>query len=150
MKKNILFLFFLLKVFNAWSQPLIPVEFTFSAKKISVNTYEVHITATLENNWHTYSQTTPSGGPVPTVIMFVKNPLVELVGKPKEIGKLEQHYEKIFWVDVKQFSDKVDFVQTVKIKKPIKTNISGTIEFMVCNDKECLPPTTNKFSIALQ
>ena len=97
-----------------------------------------------------YSQTTPDGGPVPTVIQFTKNPLITLVGSAKEIGKLEQRHEALFGVDVKQFSNSVSFVQTIQVKAAVKTAVSGTVEFMVCNDRECLPPATNKFSLSIQ
>jgi len=127
-----------------------PVQWAFSAKKINATTYEVHLTATIENGWHVYSQTTPEGGPVPTSIEFAKNPLLVVDGRATEIGKLEEHHEPLFGVDVKQFSNKVDFVQTVKIKGKAKTALNGSIEFMTCNDRECLPPKTQKFSIALK
>ena len=127
-----------------------PVEWSFSAKKINATTYEIHMTAQIENGWHTYSQTTPEGGPVPTSISFVKNPLVSLSGPAKEVGKLEKHHEKIFGVIVKQFSDRVDFVQTVTLKSAAKTAIKGSVEYMVCNDHECLPPSTENFSIELK
>jgi thiol:disulfide interchange protein DsbD len=94
-----------------------PVQWVFNAKKINATTYEVHLTATIENGWHVYSQTTPEGGPVPTSIEFAKNPLLVVDGSITEIGKLEQHHEPLFGVDVKQFSNKVDFVQTVKISQ---------------------------------
>ncbi|MES2005902.1 MAG: protein-disulfide reductase DsbD domain-containing protein [Bacteroidota bacterium] len=127
-----------------------PVSFTYSSKKINAVTYELHISAAIHSGWHIYSQTTPAGGPSPTAIQFSNNPLVVITGKAKELGKLEQHTEKLFGVEVKQFSDKVDFVQIVTLKKPVKTNISGSIEFMVCNDHECLPPATKKFSISIK
>jgi thiol:disulfide interchange protein DsbD len=127
-----------------------PVSFTYSAKKINALTYEIHITAVIESGWHIYSQTTPDGGPIATTVKFNRNPLATLTGKVNEIGNLEKHFEKLFNVDVKQFNDKIDFVQTVKLRKSFKTNISGSIEFMVCNDHECLPPTTKKFSVDLK
>ena len=126
-----------------------PVDWTFSAKKITATTYEIYLTANLEPGWHVYSQSTPDGGPIPTTISFSKNPLVLLNGKVKEVGKLEQRFEELFGVDVKQFSDKVSFVQTIQLKGKVKTSISGNVEFMTCNDQECMPPTTQKFSIAL-
>jgi thiol:disulfide interchange protein DsbD len=73
-----------------------------------------------------------------------------MLGTVKEVGKLENHYEKLFGVDVKQFSNEVTFVQELTVKGKVKTNISGTIEYMVCNDTECLPPTTQRFTLALQ
>ena len=127
-----------------------PVQWAFTAKKINATTYEVHLTATIESGWHLYSQTTPEGGPVPTSIEFSKNPLLSFDGSAVEIGKLEQHHEPLFGVDVKQFSNKVDFVQTVKLKGKVKTSLNGSVEFMTCNDRECLPPKTQKFSIALK
>ena len=127
-----------------------PVKWSFTSKKISNDTYEVHLTATIDQRWHIYSQTTPEGGPVPTAITFSRNPLLTLSGDTKEEGKLEQHNEPLFGVDVKQYSNKVDFVQTVKLKNNVKTNASGSVEFMVCNDKECLPPKTVQFSVSLK
>lgn len=149
MKKNTLFLALVFSCIFSNAQVKEPVKWSFSAKKVSSGTYEVHLTATIDGGWHTYSQTTPEGGPLPTSISFTKNPLIIFQGSVKEIGNLEQHNEPIFGVDVKQFSNKVDFVQTVKLKADAKTNISGSIEYMVCNDKECLPPKTEKFSILL-
>jgi hypothetical protein len=126
-----------------------PVKWIFTSKKVNATSYEIHLTATLESGWHLYSQTTPDGGPIPTSIEFIKNPLVLIEGPAKELGKLEQRHEELFGVDVKQFSSKVDFVQIVKLKGKAKTAISGTIEFMTCNDHECLPPSAQKFSVAL-
>jgi len=126
-----------------------PIQWNFSSKKIDATTYEVYITAHIDKGWHLYSQTTPDGGPVPTAISFAKNPLVTVVGSAKEIGKLEQRHEELFGVDVKQFSNKVDFVQTIKLKSKVKTSLNGTVKFMTCNDHECLPPKTEKFSVEL-
>jgi len=136
--------------FISFAQVQDPVNWAFTAKKISSGTYEIHLTATIDDRWHIYSQTTPEGGPVPTSITFSKNPLLSLSDKPKEAGKLEQHYEPIFGVDVKQYSNKVDFVQTVKLKGNVKTAVKGSVEFMVCNDKQCLPPKTVEFSVSLK
>lgn len=127
-----------------------PVKWTYSAQKLSTGKYELHMTAIVEKGWHIYSQNTPDGGPVPTAFAFTKNPLVTLSGPVKETGKLETHFEKLFDVEVKQYSDKVDFVQTVTVKGNVKTNVAGKVEYMLCNDKECLPPKEVNFSIALQ
>jgi len=126
-----------------------PITWNFSSKKIGENTFELHFSATIENSWHTYSQTTPAGGPAPTKISFAKNPLCQPVGKTREVGELENSYDEAFGVHVKSFSTKVDFVQVVKLKSGAKTNQSGTIEYMVCNSHECLPPKTISFSILI-
>jgi hypothetical protein len=149
--KKILFLAAIIcSSFSLFAQVQNPVHWSFSSKKLPTGAYEIHLTALIDNGWHTYSQTTPDGGPVPTSISFTKNPLVTMDGTAKEVGKLEQHAEPLFGVDVKQFSNKVDFVQVVKVKGNIKTVVAGTIDFMVCNDKQCLPPSSQKFSISLK
>ncbi len=128
----------------------ISVQWNFSSKKINATTYKVHLTATISDHWHMYSQTTPDGGPMATKISFTKNSLIAIDGPAKEVGKMEQKNEPLFGVVVKQFSKKVDFVQTVTVKGQVKTSVTGTIEFMTCDDQQCLPPETKKFSIALK
>jgi hypothetical protein len=127
-----------------------PVEWAFSAKKINTRQYEVSATATFSKPWHIYSQTTPDGGPVATKFSFNSNPLLSLSGKTKETGKLEVVHDKNFGVDVKFYSDKVVFTQVVNTKATVKTNITGTVEYMVCNDSRCLPPKKVPFDIQLQ
>lgn len=127
-----------------------PVKWTHTVKATGSGKYVVSMKAVLEKGWHLYSQHTPEGGPVPTTILFTKNPLISMVGTVKEVGKLENHYEKLFGVNVKQFSNEVTFVQELTVKGKVKTNISGTIEYMTCNDTECLPPATQRFTLALQ
>jgi hypothetical protein len=150
MKKLFSLLVLLPIAITCFSQVEDPVSWTFSAKKIDATTYELHLTAKLEDGWHIYSQTTPQGGPAPTEIAFNKNPLLTLDGATKEIGKMEQRLEVLFGVDVKQFSGKVDFVQVVKRKVNAKTNITGSIKFMTCNDEMCLPPKSLPFTIMVQ
>ncbi len=127
-----------------------PVSWSFSAKKIADKTYEVHLTATIEKGWHIYSPGTPDGGPVPTTITFSKSPLLVINGTPREVGKLEQKHEPLFGVDVKQYSNKVDFVQIVIVKGAVNTAVKGSVEFMVCNDSQCLPPSSADFSVPLK
>lgn len=126
-----------------------PVKWSFSAKKINATAYEIHLTATIEAEWHIYSQNTPEGGPVPTSVSFAKNPLVTLNGNVKEIGKMEKRLEVLFGIEVRQYSDKVDFVQLVTVREGVKTSLAGKIEFMACNDQECLPPNKKPFSVSL-
>jgi len=126
------------------------VEWKFESKKLDDKKYEVKLIAVVKNPWHIYSTTTPDGGPLPTKISFTKNPLTVLDGKIKEVGKLETHFEEVFDVDTKYFNNKVEFVQVVNVRGNAKTNVAGSVEFMACNDKECLPPKSVPFSIALK
>lgn len=150
MKKLFGLLLFLFVLQGAIAQIKSPVKWSFTSKKLSDNSYEIHLTATIEKGWHIYSQTTPEGGPVPVTIDFSKNPLLVMETNTKEIGKMEQHNEPLFGVMVNQYSDKVDFVQVVKLKSKVKTVAAGKLEFMACNNRECLPPSTISFSVPLK
>jgi len=149
MNRSILLFCTLLLSFASFAQSEV-VEWKFESKKLAEKKYEVKLTALVKNPWHIYSTTTPDGGPLPTKISFAKNPLTAFDGKLKEVGKLETHFEEVFDVDTKYFNNKVEFVQVVNLKGNAKTNLTGTVEFMACNDKECLPPKSIPFSIALK
>jgi hypothetical protein len=126
-----------------------PYSWTFDAKKTGEKTYEIHCTVDVNPPWHTYSQFTPDGGPLPTKFTFSKNPLYSLDGPVAESGKMLVRHEDVFGVDVKYFNGRVDFVQKLKMRGGTKTNFAGTVEFMVCNDQQCLPPKTQKFSVSI-
>ena len=149
MKKWIILIFLGFVSFNVLAQINSPIKWTFSSKKTGSDIYEIHATAVINKGWHTYSQSTPKGGPIPTLFTFTKNPFVTFVGAVKEVGDIEKHDEPMFGVVVRQFSDKVDFIQIVKVKVGIKTNFAGSVDYMLCNNKECLPPCTQNFSVSL-
>lgn len=123
------------------------VQWSHSLKKIDADTYEIHLSANVQSPWHIYSQRTPEGGPVPTEITFAKNPVITLDGATEEKGNLVKKREEVFGIDVMYFDGKVDFVQRVSLKAKVKTNITGTIKYMVCNDRECLAPKTIPFQL---
>jgi thiol:disulfide interchange protein DsbD len=125
-----------------------PVKWKATSKKVATG-YDVTITAMLPKPWHIYSQHTGDGGPIPTNFKFAKNPLVTFNGGVKEVGKLKEEYDKNFDTKVKYFGDQVTFVQNVKVKGNIKTNVSVTVEYMTCDDSQCLPPTKKTFSVSL-
>jgi len=125
-----------------------PVKWSYTAKRISDKVYEVHLTATLDPKWHIYAQDA-GDGPEPTTISFAKNPLIKLDEKVKEVGTLEKEYDPNFKSELKFYSSKVSFVQKIKLKSPASTVLKGTISYMVCNDRKCLPPKEIPFSVKL-
>ena len=130
---------------------LSPVTWTFTAKKTSDKTYEVHMKATLQSGWHLYSQTQPADAiAIPTGFIINANPLLTLDGKIKELGKEEKFHDAKLKVSANQFSGSVDFVQLVKLKAKVKTSLTGSVEFQTCNDEKCLPPKTTNFNIPIQ
>lgn len=124
----------------AMAQSTRQVKWAWSAKKIADRTYEVHMTATIGGDFHLYAQDAGGEGPIATSFTFNKSPLLILNGPVKENGKLVQKYEEAWKHNVRYYERTVDFVQVVKLKSNVKTSLAGKVEFMVCNDHECLPP----------
>lgn len=128
-----------------------PVSWAFSAKKVADKTYELHLTATVQDGWHLYSQTQPDDAIVnPTTVTLNNNPFVALNGKISEVGAMEKFQDKRLGISANQYSNKVDFVQVVKLKGNVKTSVTGNVEFQTCNDERCLPPKKVNFSIAIK
>lgn len=150
MKKSIILPLLILCALTVKAQ-LNPVMWSFTAKRISDKTYEIHMKATLNSGWHLYSQTQPENAiAIPTAFTFNKNPLLKLDGKIKEIGKVEKFHDARLKLSANQYSNSVDFVQVVKLKVNTKTVITGSVEYQTCDDKKCLPPKTVTFSTSIQ
>ena len=137
------FIFFILVLSNyvLQAQSFKQVKWNYSVKKISDKTFEVHMTASINGRYHLYAQNVGVEGPAPTSFNFTKNPLIRLDGVVKEEGKLIKKYESAWNGNVNYFEKSVNFVQVVKLKANVKTMLSGKVEFMVCDDKQCLPPS---------
>ena len=149
MKKGMILFCSVLMVFVAGAQKLNPVKWTFEAVKKSEKQYEIKISAAIEAPWHIYSQFVKDG-PIPTTITYKANPLVQIKGPAKELGKIEKKFDKNFNTDIAYFSNNVQFSQLVNLKVASKTKIVGEVEYGVCNDDRCLPPAKIAFEIALQ
>ena len=149
--KRILFFLIITSGTISVNAQLNPVSWSFTSKKIDDKTYEIHLTATMKSGWHLYSQVQPEDAiAIPTGFKINNNPLLTLEGKIKEVGKMEKFHDAKLEVSANQYAGKVDFVQMVKLKANVKTNLTGSVEYQTCDDEKCLPPKTVIFSIAVK
>jgi hypothetical protein len=149
MKKIVILAGFVFAAFGTKAQ-LNPVTWSFSAKKISDKTYEVHMKATIQKTWHLYSQKQPEDAiAIPTSFTLNPNPIFKPDGKIQEVGKMEIMKDAKLGISANQYANSVEFVQKIKLKANVKTNFSGTVEYQTCDDKKCLPPKTVNFSVAI-
>ncbi|ALL04066.1 protein-disulfide reductase DsbD family protein [Pedobacter gandavensis] len=149
MKKISLILSFVLfTVIGASAQIEKPVTWSYAAKKISKTEAVVYMKATMDEGWHIYSQTLKPGGPSPTIFSFPASKDYTLVGKTTE-PKATTYFDENFKMNVSYFGKQVIFQQKVKLNKATAT-VKGKVEFMVCNDKQCLPPEEVSFSIPVK
>jgi thiol:disulfide interchange protein DsbD len=140
MKKITLFVAAVITGTLAMAQSSKQVTWTFSTKKVADKTYEIHMSATIGGDYHMYAQNAGVDGPIPTTFSFTRSPLFTLDGAVKENGRLVKKFEDAWKGDVRYYEKTVDFVQVVKLKNNVKTALAGKVEFMVCDDHQCLPP----------
>lgn len=131
----------------AGAQILNPVKWKYSAQRIGEGQYIVHVTALIDPGWHIYAQDAGEG-PVPTQVTFEKAAGTTFKGKVREVGKLEKQYDKNFQSVLKFYEKKVDFVQYVQSTGKAG-QVKGTVEYMVCDNHQCLPPKDISFTVQL-
>ncbi len=148
---TLIFTFVLFTAFGAFAQYVQldnHVTWSYAAKKINKTEAIVYLKATIDGDWHIYSQHIKPGGPNKTIFAFAKSKDFSLMGatvEPKPITK----YEKVFSMNVSYFEKEVLFKQKIKLNKGA-TTVKGTVEYMVCNETQCLPPSEVAFSIPVK
>ncbi|MEN6456473.1 MAG: cytochrome c biogenesis protein CcdA [Prolixibacteraceae bacterium] len=140
---------FLLLFFQSFSQIEEPVKWSFSSKQ-SGKEVQLIFKATIDQGWHLYDTSLPDGGPVPTSINYNDSSLFEFQGELKKNPQPVQIFDKAFQMNLRYFGHQVEFVQTIRLNSDKPVTISGYVEFMVCDDERCLPPTEADFEFKLK
>ncbi|UYW02560.1 thioredoxin family protein [Flavobacterium agricola] len=118
----------------AQAQILTPAKWKSSAEKISDSEVLLTFTATIEKDWHMFSQHTPDGGSLPTVFDYLNQPgNYSLVGETTE-SPYKKVYSDIFEVDEYIFEDEVQFQQKIKIENKNIKNIEVYVEYQICKE----------------
>jgi hypothetical protein len=116
------------------AQGLKPVTWICSVEDKKDGEATLVMSATIEKDWHIYSQFTPDGGPLPTVFTFEKNNCYSLVDKVTE-PKAHEDYDSTFEVKVLTFDGNTVFKQKIKFDKEdciIKARVDGQACKEVC------------------
>ncbi len=162
--KKIFTLVLVLFTLHSFGQILEPVKWKYESKDLGDNTFELIFSASVEHTWHLYSQSIPPGGPQRTSFVFYNMDNFELIEDAKieklvnwddttkrdfrvTFNELEGHteFDKQFDMELKFFGEDTQFKQKFRWKGE-KTEIKGFLEFMCCDDTQCLPPALVDFS----
>lgn len=134
MKKNLFFIILLIS-WVSQAQLLDPVKWKTSLTKISNTEFELVMNATIEPEWHMYSQFTPDGGALPTVFEYKESKgNYSVVGKTAE-SKYIKEYNDIFEVDEYFFSNSAQFKQKIKVTNTQLKEIKVYVEYQVCKEQ---------------
>lgn len=125
-----------------------PVDWDAKLIRVESGVYELVFTAEIEKNWVVYSQFLDEGGPIATSFE-INVPegvmLIDGVVEPKE--KIEE-IDPLFEMKVTKYKGPAEFKQIMKSSVEL-TEISGTIEYMTCDNARCLPPKIIDFKAEL-
>ncbi|MBJ2127207.1 cytochrome c biogenesis protein CcdA [Flavobacterium sp. IB48] len=147
--KNTIIAFLLLISFSMFGQMYNPVKWTTTVEKISDKEYILKAQAKIQSGWHLYGQYIEEGGPSPTVFTFKNQPKkFELIGKTTE-DKGHETVDKIFDMKIKYFEDKALFTQKIKFISDDISDVAAEVDFMVCDDSNCLPPSTEELTFKI-
>lgn len=129
------------------------INWTFSAKALGNDEYELSFKAKLGDGLHTYSQFIGEDGPVPTSVNY-DSKHQQLVGKSTEsTSKPEQRIEgmdAIFEMNLIKFKKDYTIKQKVKVKAADAAKpVVGYVTCMICDAEKCFPPSDYEFSISL-
>ena len=136
MKKIALLFLFIVLNCCAFGQLSKPISWSYAVKKVNKTEAILYFKAKLDKGWHTYAQNIKSE-PMRLKFNFTPSKYFSLIGKtlqPKPISK----YDNVVKMQLAYFEKEAVFTQRIKLNKS-STTIKAKIEFMVCNDKSCLP-----------
>jgi thiol:disulfide interchange protein len=146
MKKFLVVLFTIIS-FTSFSQIFNPVSWEFSQEKISETEVELTFKASIDEPWHMYSQYV-SDEMLATKFTFIYKGDT-IVSKLKE-PKPSEEYDETSDIMLLYFSKEVIFTQQLGINSVNNIEISGYVDFIVCDNGSCLPPDYSEFSFTIK
>ena len=125
------------------------IDWKFEAKRTAPQTYKIKATASIEEGWYIYSQYLESDtGPIATYWSFEEAENTQLLGNPSEEGKKITSWDKLFDMSITKYKQKMVLEHLIKVPKGQRYS-KGSITFMSCNDRQCMPPRSVAFEVKL-
>ncbi len=132
------------------AQILRPVKWTFEARYVKGDEFDLVFTAHIDDGWYVYSQHLEGDGPIPTSFHFDEGTHYVLKGETAETGAHRKAgFDPIFEMEVVKYGKEATFTQRVQMKS-YDQPITGWLEYMTCDDTRCLPPEEVDFRFALK
>ena len=130
--KNIICILFAFLAISAKAQILDPVKWTSKTEKKSETNYVLVFDATIEKEWHVYSQYTDENGSLPLTLTFKnQNGNFSLVGKTKE-RNTKTAFNDVFAVNETFWENKIHFEQEIKITNPKLKIVEAVVDYQAC------------------
>ena len=146
MKKILSLVLLVLIAWAAEAQILTPVKWKITLDDSDSSVKTLLFSAKLEKGWHLYDMNLPDGGPIPTSFNFETLKGAKALGSPVPSKKATTVYDEQFEMNLSWYAQEVSFSQQIEITDPKAFKVDGYVEYMACNDENCLPPEKESFS----
>ena len=104
--------------------------------------------AKLDAGWHLYDMNLPEGGPISTSFSFENLKGAKAIGTPIASKEATTVFDEQFQMELRWFAGEVSFRQKIEVTDPKHLQVNGYVEYMACNDENCLPPEQEEFAFS--
>lgn len=126
-----------------------PVKWKIEYKENGNNVYDIIFNATIEEGWHLYDLGPYNDGPNPTQFYFDESKSYKRVGNVKMLIQPKVEFDEMFQMKIGYFLNRAQFAQSIQVLSKDSVTVKGYVEWMVCDNGSCLPPTEYEFAVKL-
>ncbi|MCX6626552.1 MAG: protein-disulfide reductase DsbD family protein [Candidatus Solibacter sp.] len=127
------------------------VKWSGEATCASADSCSVKLSAAIQEGWHIYALSQPTGGPIPLKISTPASSAFALASPIAEAKTVQKHFEPNFKMDTLYYLKSANFDLELKRTGPAEGDtLSVDARFQACSDRLCLPPYTAHISAGIK
>lgn len=150
MKKLILAIIsFLFGISTTQSQNSNHIEWRFTVKKISPNTFNIHMTALISQPWHIYTKLLNIPDSELCSITFNHSAFIILANDIQVAGVPIQGFDLAIKEEARYFKTAVNFIQKVTLIVDEPVTLNGIIEYVIGDGIDKLETHKKEFNITI-
>lgn len=134
---------FIIGLGSLFAQVEEPVKFKYSTVKIDETHINLVFTATIDKDWHLYSQYMEFGGPKPLYFSFEESENYKIIDSVTESPVPQIEYDDVFEINTQYFSGSAVFTQKIETLTKEGFVIKGYIDGQACIEGSCIPVTAD-------
>lgn len=126
------------------------VRWSTSVKHVESNLYEIVFKAAIQPGFHLYDLG-PYEDEYINVTVFTYDPSDSVTpeGGPYHVTQPTRKFDETFGLEIGQFYGTAEFGQKVRLTGK-EGSLSGVVNWSVCDDTSCLPPTDTEFKVTVK
>ena len=148
MKKFVTLLMLTFLALAVQAQILTPVKWNIKLEDSDSAEKTLVFSAKLDAGWHLYDMNLPEGGPISTSFSFENLKGAKAIGTPIASKEATTVFDEQFQMELRWFAGEVSFRQKIEVTDPKHLPVNGYVEYMACNDENCLPPEQEEFAFS--